>query len=85
MVLRVKREKLVWEVLTEILGFQGHQVRQTWYSYEHHWNILIKGISGEGGEARSGMGVHYILGGGAGPRGEPGEQGQRGQQVNWIS
>lgn len=28
------------------------------------------------------MGVHYMLGGGFGPRGEPGEQGQRGQQVN---
>lgn len=37
--------------------------------------------SGDGMESRgAGMGVHYVLGGGSGPRGEPGDSGPRGQQ-----
>lgn len=32
----------------------------------------------------AGMGVHYVLGGGSGPRGEAGEPGPRGQQVRRV-
>lgn len=34
---------------------------------------------------RPGMGVHYILGGGQGHRGEQGQQGPRGQQASRSS
>lgn len=46
--------------------------------------MIISGPSGEVSESRgSGMGVHYVVGGGSGPRGEAGQQGPRGQPVRW--
>lgn len=80
---RVKREMRVREDTRDRPGLQDHQVCMKLFCTTN-LKSLPSGQGGETSEAR-GMGVHYILGGGAGPRGEQGSPGPRGQSVSSSS